>query len=167
MKELRRSLVLCAVVLVLTTHQLPAPISEVESPTPTPQQSAKPKSRSSPKSKARSEVKPSATASTTPQSAKQSRFAGTWVGTMPEVPWSNVATELIVDQTETTITWQESGRLKGVGKTRVDGSTLQATFSVGVQEIWSLTPEPDGKTAQVRLEAFMNNQTAVFHRVAE
>ena len=83
---------------------------------------------------------------------------------MPEVPWGNVATELMVDQTETTMEWQESGKEKGLSKTRLNGNTLQASFLVGVTATWSLTPQPDGVTAQVRLQAFMNDQTAIFHR---
>ena len=85
---------------------------------------------------------------------------------MPEVPWGNVATELIVDQTGTTMTWQESGKFKGVGKTQVNGNTLSANFMVGVAETWSLTLQSGGRTARVRLQAIMNDQTAVFHRVS-
>ena len=44
MNRFSKSLGLSAVVLLLTTHRLPAPIQEVlESPTPAPEQSAKPK----------------------------------------------------------------------------------------------------------------------------
>jgi hypothetical protein len=84
---------------------------------------------------------------------------------MPEVPWGNVATELIVDQAGTTMTWQESGKQKGTARTHLVGDTLQAHFQVGVPEIWSITVQPDGATALVRLQAFMNDQTATFHRV--
>jgi hypothetical protein len=97
---------------------------------------------------------------------KQSRFAGTWVGTMPEVPWGNVATELVVDKNETTIEWQESGNRKGLAKAQLTANTLQAIFPGWAHPIWSLTPESDGTTARVRLQAFMNDQTAVFHRTA-
>jgi hypothetical protein len=86
---------------------------------------------------------------------------------MPEVPWGNMATELVIDPTETTMLWQEGATRKGLEKTVRDGSTLQASLIVGsVRATWSLTTS-DGKTAQVRLQAFMNDQTAVFRRVTE
>ena len=86
------------------------------------------------------------------------------MGTMPEVPWGNIATALVVDQNEATMEWQESGKRKGLAKAQLTSNTLQATFPGWARPIWSLTPEPDGKTARVRLQAFMNDQTAVFHR---
>lgn len=102
-----------------------------------------------------------------PQSGTASRFAGTWVGTMREVPWGNIATELVVDQTGTTMLWQDSFKNNGLAKTQRIGDTLRASFQVGVTATWSITPQPDGATAQVRLQAFMNDQTAVFRRVIE
>jgi hypothetical protein len=159
-----RRIALFLVLLFVWTHRLPAPISEIpESPTPAPTvaPTAKPKSKPKPKP----EPSESATSSVKRQvGSKTSRFSGKWVGTMPEVPWGNVATELIVDETGTTMQWQESGKQKGTEKARLSGDTLQATFQVGVAAIWSLTPQADGATARVRLQAFMNDQTAVFHR---
>jgi hypothetical protein len=84
---------------------------------------------------------------------------------MPETPGGNVATELVVDQTETTMDWQESGKQKGRAKAKLSGNTLQASFPAGITTAtWSITPQPDGATALVRLQAFMNDQTASFHR---
>ena len=164
----RSWLFISAVLLLLTTLRLPAPIQEVpESPTPAPTvaATAKPKPKPSPKPKAKAEASESAPSpSKRPVGPKTSRFAGKWVGIMPEVPWGNVATELIVDETGTTMQWQESGKQKGTEKTRLSGDTLQATFQVGVAATWSITLQPDGGTARVRLQALMNNQTAVFHR---
>src|SRR5712691_4510272 len=87
--------------LLMTADRLPAPIQEIpESPTPAPEQSAKPKPKPPAKSKPKSEASVPATNSAGQQpSSTQSRLAGTWVGTMPEVPWGNVQTELIVDPT--------------------------------------------------------------------
>lgn len=152
-------------VLLIGTHRLPAPIQEIESPTPAPEQSAKPKPKRSVKPKVNSEASESATNPARPKpSPKQSRFAGTWAGTMPEVPWGNVATELIVDQTETTMEWQESGKRKGFVKAQRNGDMLQGSFPAPIAIVWSLTPQPDGVTASVRLTAFMNDQKADFHR---
>ena len=164
----RFCLLLGAVLLWVTAPRLPAPIQEVpESPTPAPTvaATAKPKPKPSSKPKAKAEASESAPSpSKRSVGPKTSRFAGKWVGIMPEVPWGNVATELIVDETGTTMQWQESGRQKGTEKTRLSGDTLQATFQVGVAATWSITLQPDGATARVRLQAFMNNQTAIFHR---
>lgn len=168
-----RTVIQCLVIatlLFVTAQRLPAPIQEVqETPTPAPTvaSTAKPKPKPSPKPKPKAEASESATSALKSQvRPKTSRFAGKWVGTMPEVPWGNIATELIVDDTGigTTMQWQESGKQKVTEKARLSGDTLQATFQVGVAATWSLTPQPDGATARVRLQAFMNDQTAVFHR---
>ena len=165
MSILQRKSCFLIAALLIAAHRLPAPIVEETTPTPGPEQSAKSKPKPLPKPKPKSETSESATNPVRQQpSPKQSRFAGTWVGTMPEVPWGNVATELVVDQTETTMVWQESGARKGLVKAQLSGNTLQASFPGWARPIWSLTPEPDGKTARVRLQAFMNDQTAVFHR---
>ena len=167
---MKRTLVpfLIVALFLISAHRLPAPIQEVpESPTPAPTvaPTAKPKPKPSATPKPKAEASETATNPASQQpSSKQSRFAGTWVGTMPEVPWGNVATELVVDQTETTMEWQESGKQKGRAKARLSGNALQASFQVGVTATWSITPQPDGATARVRLQAFMNDQTAVFHR---
>jgi|HubBroStandDraft_4_1064222.scaffolds.fasta_scaffold51983_3 hypothetical protein len=152
-------------VLLIGTHRLPAPIQEIESPTPAPEQSTKSKPKRSVKPKVDSEASEPATNPARPKpSPKQSRFAATWVGTMPEVPWGNVATELIVDQTEATMEWQESGKRKGLVKAQRIGDMVQGSFPAPIAIVWSVTPQPDGATARVRLQAFMNDQTAIFHR---
>jgi len=147
----------------VTTQRAPAPIQEIqESPTPASTAKAKTKSKatSSPNESSKSDAKKR-------PAPKTSRFAGKWIGIMPEVPWGNMATELTVDPSETTMHWTESGKEKGTGKATINGDTIQASFVVGVSEIWSLTPMGDGSTARVRLQAFMNDQNAVFHRVAK
>ena len=153
-------------ILLATAYRLPAPIEEIpERPTPEP----KIKKGTKPRPKAKSTSTPNETtkgATKLQKPAISSRFAGKWVGTMPEVPWGNVATELIIDQTAATMQWQESGNQKGTSPAQINGDTIQANFQVGVPETWSLTLLGDGTTARVRLQAFMNDQTAVFHRVA-
>jgi hypothetical protein len=149
------------ILLLVTAHRAPAPIRETsESPTP-----AK-KTQTNTKSKSNSKSPTAAEKSATNQSAqaKTNHFARKWVGTMPEVPRGNVATELIIDPNGTTMNWQESGKHKGISRTVIVGNTIQATFQVGVTEVWSLTLLPDG-TARARLQATMNDQTAIFHRV--
>lgn len=169
MNLLRRSRMLSAVVLLLTAQQLPAPISEVESPTPTPERSAKPRQKQLPKPKPKPEPSALATSPVKQQAAKQSRFAGTWVGTIMTFPPGNTGTVLTVDATETTmaLTWNLSN--PSVEKATISGDTIQTTFGRGNigAATFSLTPQPDGVTATVRLQAFMNDFTAVFHRAAD
>lgn len=161
--NVRHAWLLAAALLVLTAGRLPAPIQEIrESPTPT----AKPKKETTPRPKPKASPNESTGAESAQSSpAKARRFAGKWVGVMPEVPWGNVATELTINEAETSMHWTESGKEKGTGKARiVNGDTIQADFMVGVAETWSITPLPDGTSARVRLSAFMNNGTATFHR---
>jgi hypothetical protein len=156
------------VALLISTHRLPAPISEVETPTPTPEQSAKPK----PKSLLRPKKIRTADSSTTPARqqpiSKQSRFAGTWVGTIPAFPTGAQDTILTVDSKETTMShlWT-SHPPTDIAKAEIVGDTIRATFHANVTFTFSVTPKPDGVTAIVRLQAFMNDDTAVFHRAAE
>jgi hypothetical protein len=168
----RATLFFGVVLLLITAHRLPAPISEVpESPTPasTVAPTAKPKSKPLPKPKPKSEASESATNPGRQQpSSKRSRFAGTWVGTIQTFPPGNTATVLTVDSTETTmaLTWDLSG--PPAAKAKLIGDTLQATFGEGLAApTFLLTPQPDGATARVRMQAFMNDFTAVFHRAAE
>lgn len=86
---------------------------------------------------------------------------------MPEVPWGDVPTELIVDQNESTMEWREAGKPKTAraAKTILNGDTLSARFPVGMTTaVWYISPKSDGVTANVRLTAFMNDQIAVFNR---
>lgn len=134
--------------LLATAERLPAPISEVESPTPTPEPSA------------------SATSPIEPQPVKQGLFAGTWAG-RAMASGKMTPEEIVIDETDTMI-WRENGMQRGVEKAQRNGRTLQAIFSItGIPVVWSLTPEPDGKTALVKEKALGNEQAAVFHRVAE
>ncbi len=88
---------------------------------------------------------------------------------MQTIPWGNWAVVLTVDPNEATITSEINGGKPEVKKAQRNGDMLQATFPAGLTVItWSLTPQPDGATARVRMQAFMNDFTAVFHRtVAE
>lgn len=151
-------LLFVAGLVLVTTHRLPAPIQEVpESPTPAPEQRTK---------KAESKPKAAKSDPTTKATPERKRFAGTWSGIMPEVPWGNVSTELTVDQNETTMQWRDSGKTTALSaKATLTGNTLSARFPTGLTTaVWSISPSPDGATANVRLTAFMNDQTAVFQR---
>ena len=86
---------------------------------------------------------------------------------MPEVPWGDVQTELIVDPGETQIEWQEKGIHRGSAKAQLNGNTLSARIPIGLTTaVWYITPNHDGTTANIRMTAFMNDDRAVFKRVS-
>lgn len=150
--------------LLLIAHRLPAPISE-EATTPKPQS----KREATPKSKPKPEASAPATASARQQpSVARSRFAGTWVGTIPAFPTGPQDTVLTIDSKETTMlhTWTNHPPSQ-VAKAEISGDTMKATFPNGVATYtFSVTPMPDGVTASVRLQAFMNDNRAVFRRTS-
>jgi len=160
-----RHLLVATLAIFVWVNQSPAPIVE-EKPTPATEQSAKPKPKRTAETKTNRATQTSTTKSTsTPVPLK--RFAGTWSGVMPEVPWGNIQTELIVDPTETTMEWRDSLSSKhGTAKAQLNGNTLSALFPGWPRPVWSITPDPGGNTAQVRLQAFMNDDHAVFRRVS-
>ena len=169
----------------------PAPIVEqTENPTPVPEQSVKPKPKRVPESKT-DRATPSPRTASTQAPARAKKFAGSWAGTMSTIPWGNLPSVVTIDSTETTMamSWYEadepgnpriyrhfkaapeSERSHVAAKpafamARLDGGTMTATFSAALlgSSTWSITPQPDGKTARVRMQAFMNDFTAVFQR---
>ena len=163
MKSPLRFLILLVSIFVIA-HRSPAPIVEEEKPTPAREQAAKPKTKRFIESQGNRRTTSSRTTPTqTPAKAK--RFAGTWVGTMQTIPWGNWAVVLTVDANESTMTEQINGEKPEVRPARRNGEMLQARFPAGLTTItWSLTPQPDGTTANVHFEAFMNDFTAVFQR---
>jgi hypothetical protein len=191
---LRRTfpLLLVAALFFATAHRLPAPISETpESPTPAPEQLAKSKLKRTTRTKAKSEAsEPATNPARQRPSSKQSRFAGTWAGTMPTIPYGNLPAVLTVDPTETAmaVSWYDaadSGATKtherfkpaagnaavktAFAKAKLNGDTLTASFPAPLlgTSTWSLTPQPGAGTARVRMQAFFNDFTSVFHRSAE
>jgi len=160
----KRAAVITVVIGFICANRVPAPIVEEEKPTPRAAtvQSAKPKT------KRVTEPKTEHAGSPSPAPAAFKKFAGKWSGIMPEVPWGNVQTELIVDSTETRMEWQESGNHKGSAKAEVNGNTLSARIPIGfTTAVWFITPAPDGITADIRMTAFMNDDHAVFRRVSQ
>src|SRR5205809_4741548 len=83
---------LVATFLLVTVHQLPAPIQEVpESPTPASEHSAKPKLKRTVKPKITSENSEGSTKSRAPSptpSPRRNLFEGTWLGTLKGLPFA-------------------------------------------------------------------------------
>jgi hypothetical protein len=166
----RRPTLIVATLILVTAHRLLAPIQEVpESPTPAPkiepiETPRAPKAKPKPKPKSEASASPTNPAKQSP-SSKQSRFAGTWVGTIPAFPTGAQDTILTVDSKETTMThlWVGHGPTN-VAKAEIVGDTMRVTFHTNVAFIFSITPMPDGVTANVRLQAFLNDGRAMFQR---
>jgi hypothetical protein len=170
MNRMSKYFIATTVALLLTTYRSPAPILEIETPTPTP--ARKPKVATTTATPAAKTSKPKTLASpkTEPQktvAAKQNRFAGTWVGTMPTFPAGDKPTVMVIDSNETTMTVTWFGKTLSA-KALIAGDTLQATFPPPAfqpqSHAWSITPQPDGRTARVHFQCFMNDATVVFQR---
>jgi hypothetical protein len=190
MSILRRtfSFSLVAALLLITAHRLPAPISETpESPTPAPEQSEKPKPKRTTKPKPKPEASESATNPARQQpSSKQSRFAGVWAGTMSTIPYGSLPAVVTVDPTETAmaVSWYDaadsgtkthekfkpapgSAAVKvAFARAKLNGDTLTASYPAPLlgTSTWSLTPQPGGRTARARMQAFFNDFTAIFQK---
>ena len=154
--------------LFITAHRLPAPISE-ENTTPPPEQSAKPKPKRASEPKTERKETSSRTA-TAPAPARSRKFAGTWTGIMQTFPAGNQTTQIEINPAETTMTVSWFGQTASA-KAQLNGDTLQATFPPPAfqpqSHHWAITPQPDGVNARVHFQCFMNDFTAVFHRINE
>jgi hypothetical protein len=143
---------LCLVILLISAHRLPAPISEVpESPTPSLEQSAEPKTKRTTKR----------------QTANRNSFAGTWAGTISQGIWGNVDYSFTINAAGTAVV--EKSRL-GTATQRATWNGKAATWRSGVflKEIaWTLTPNPDRKTALVVCSSpFYGTPSAVFRKTS-
>jgi len=146
MNRFSKLLGLSAVVLLLTTHRLPAPISEVPETTPTP----KPKREATPRLKAKPEATPKPTATS------NRSFAGTWTGSAGNSSGSAVYVIKISDDEKTVwINWNKSGK-------NITGSGLQAPCNRFRETLtWSITQQVSIETDTLRMNA---NGTASFVR---
>ena len=155
------------VALLITAHRLPAPVQEI-SEAPAPAQTVRP--AKAPKAKTRSEsnaAKPTPAPTTTADSQRHAAvLAGKWSGTIQTVPWGPWAVTLTVGEGETSVTQQVNTDAPVTTVAHRNGEMLQARFPAGLTTItWSLTPLADG-TTQVRFQAFANDFSTIFHRVA-
>ena len=151
--DLRRHLFVVVSLLLLTTHRLPAPIKELDTPTPSPAESertaaAKPHSYPSGKGeqKRREAARPNS-AKTEPAAQAAVRFAGAWSGTLHGSYEGKVITIIVADD-ETRTTIKGAGSIWGDrnGRAARNGNTLSWTF---LEETWTMVAEADGKTARL------------------
>ena len=155
--------------MLVTIQPLPAPISEVETPTPAPEQSAKPKLKRTSKPKVTSDGSETSTKqqkmlSPTPkiQPPPQTRFTGAWTGVL-QTNLVAIPETITVDPTETkmTVTANDDGRTRTAAAAR-NGDTITATF--GLWGTYSLTPLADGSTALLHYQNIMDDRTTSFRR---
>ena len=158
-----RRLFLVVSLLVFTAHRLPAPIQEVpEGPTPTATSEVQAKSK---KNSGRSKAKPAesddAAKTPTPSSSAKSglqgtaRFAGAWTGTM-----GSSKVSLLFDPAATSVTM--AGRARPA---TVNGNAISWKSGVTNGNVWTLTPNSDGKTAQVVVHDWLvGDLSATFYR---
>jgi len=157
-----KSFTRCALVIVallISTHRLPAPISEIETPTPTPKRSATPKPKRTVKSKASESSEPSPKGpKTSPQAksqaaAKRNAFDGTWKGRLTglsgKMPYELDVTLVVSGNTmNSTLTgggfdhvpWHTGDKLS------FDGNTMR---TASIKGDWRLILNADGRTAVV------------------
>jgi hypothetical protein len=172
---MKRSLALFLTValLLITAHRLPAPITEIPesptpapaNPTPSPEEQTKPK-KSSPKPKAKpaeSEVaaKTPARSSSTSTSALQgpAKFAGTWTGSVTQSAGTSKIS-LLVNATATSVT--VAGRARPA---IANGSAISWKSGMTNSNDWTLTPNSDGKSAQVTVHDWLLGEwSATFYR---
>ena len=174
-----RFALLAVMLLLITAHRLPAPISEIpESPTPTPEQSAKPKpkrtmeqnvtSKNSESPSKGSRPSPPQTSHGPPQ---RSRFVGTWRGTI-NIGWQgDVNLTITISETGAVQTVPHFGDWRRTLTPTSNGPTM--TWKTTGIQTWTLTPNSDGQTAVVTgtdpgalvgIAAF--NSSAVFHKTS-
>ena len=176
MNRFSKSLGLSAVVLLLTTHRLPAPIQEVlESPTPAPEQSAKPKPK--PKQTIKPKVTSESSESSTkrPTSSPQPRnqttqqrnaFDGTWVGTQNQGSFGDIQLTQVISGSGTVV--RSTSKLGTfIWNATCDGKTMQwsvnTKYGSGVR---TFTPKPDGKTGLMTFESGAFHSSATFYKTS-
>src|SRR3954468_23613780 len=140
-------------------HRLPAPIQETDA-SPTPARKVKQKSDNVKKT----EPKPP-----TPTPKSKAPLAGTWAGVVHTFPAGDQSATFVISPDETTFTVMWFGKTGTVATERVGTSTLKATFPQRSQpqsQVWTVTPQPDGMTALVHFQAFLNDSSTTFRRTA-
>jgi hypothetical protein len=139
-------ILLGSLLLLLSAQRSPAPIQETQetpSPSPTP------------------------AANATPSRQEAARFAGTWTG---KIKFGGNAAEVeytLVINPEATSMIQKSQRFGEFARpTTVNASTLSWTTGPKNGITWTLTPNPDGQTASVKVKPVTGEEgTATFQRV--
>jgi hypothetical protein len=159
--------ILVTVVFIsLWVDRLPAPIVEEEKPTPAPEQkepSKRKRSKSITTEQSSAQTETRTKAAPAPGLQGPARFAGTWNGKVNQGLPGHVPTSVTVDSTATSV---ELNRNLGGGTrpTTINGNTVSWHSGVMGEVTWTLTPNVDGRTAQVTMKGLLLNDTTTFHR---
>lgn len=144
-------------VMLLTIHRLPAPISEIATPTPASKEETKPK-------KTRSKSKTKSSSSSTQSLQGPARFAGTWRGTIDFGIFNGSAeVTLTIDASATSVN-ETNKFISGTRTLKNNGTSVSWREAAFNTASWTLTPNPDGKTASVKLTDILINSSAIFRR---
>ena len=163
-----RRLIVTLITFFFCIDRAPAPIVESEekaTPAPTAEQSEAPKRKHAARSTT-TETSPTETrtkAAPAPVAQGPARFAGTWNGKVNQGLLGHVPTTVTVDPTATSV---ELNRNLG-GGTRpatINGNTISWHSGVMGEVTWILTPNSDGRTAQVTMKGMLLNDSATFRR---
>jgi len=141
-------LILCPLALMLTTHRLPAPISEEEKPTPAPQEEApKPSTKSKRKTRENSQTSKPAEATKPKEPSKpKERFAGTWSGSITEFVWGTFDLTLVINASGTSVVMQSKFGTENHAAT-CDGTTVTWRQGVFNEVVWTFSPNSDATAA--------------------
>jgi hypothetical protein len=164
------ALLLTVALLLITAHQLPAPIQEVpESPTPALEQSATPKPKRTIKPKVANENSESSTKRKTPAPNPRARFAGTWSGTV-NVPnpleGGNSNCTYVINAAENSVAETCERFNKNTSAATVNGSTISWKNGIFKEYNNALTLIGDGRTAQITITSSWGNGSGTVTRVA-
>jgi hypothetical protein len=134
--------------LILLAHRCPAPIEE-ESPTP------------SPASTAITTLSVSA-----PSKQETARFAGTWTGRIKFAEMANEGEFTLMINPEATSLILKTPRFgESAHPTTINGGTVWWKAGPRDGNLWTLTPNPDGQTALVKVKPAVGTEgSATFQR---
>ena len=160
-------IILMSLLLVASAPRLPAPIVEnQEEGTPTPSHiRSKPRLKTAEPPKAKPDNVNRESPS--PNERKIGPYAGTWKGIISCSIWGNIEHTIVIDSAQSTMIVSRmgsgAGGANGSAPARISVNGLTATLP-GFNGTWCLKPNPDGKTAIVRLTGFMLGSSATFYR---
>ena len=172
-----RSISLTLALLLITAHQLPAPILEIpENPTPAPQESvSQRKPKHSAKSKLNVEQREAsnkrhesaqATRIKAQKPENQSRCAGVWTGVLSFGIVGTSDETLTIDPTGTVVA-ERNQFGSATHRATWDGATVSFQSGALNEIAFTLTPNADGQTAVVTANSmFISNPGAAFRKVA-
>jgi hypothetical protein len=165
--KITASIIFTGLLLIASAPRLPAPIIESqEEGTPTPSHiRAKARQTTAGSLKAKTDNGPQRSPS--PNERKIGPYAGTWKGVISCGVWGNLEHAIVIDSAQKTMSVAKigsgAGGANGVAPAVIGANGITATLP-GLNGTWCLKPDPDGRSAVVKLTGFMLGSSATFHR---